>query len=74
MMQNFNVYKGMNPSVTKNVVAFIGHDEGASARAELRDEANIHWLGRNLAIQNSTHPQIEEARELLETAGARMVL
>ena len=45
-----------------------------SERAKVRDEQDIHWLGRNLAMQNADHPRLDEARELLEGAGARMVV
>jgi hypothetical protein len=38
------------------------------------DEQNINWLGRNLALQNSNHPGIDTARELLEKLGARLVI
>lgn len=43
-------------------------------RAKVRDEQDINWLGRNLALQNGNHPRIDEARELLEDAGARLVM
>ncbi|MBS7671374.1 hypothetical protein [Croceicoccus gelatinilyticus] len=44
------------------------------ARKAVATQADIHWLGRNLAIQNSAHPEIEAAREELERLGARLVL
>lgn len=37
---NFNVYKGMNPTVAKNVVSFMGHDEGNSVPFKLRVKTN----------------------------------
>lgn len=45
-----------------------------AARKSVANQADIHWLGRNLAIQNSEHPAIEAAREELERLGARLVL
>lgn len=33
---NFNVHGGMNPTVAKNVVSFMGHDEGKSVAFKLR--------------------------------------
>lgn len=26
LLQNFNIYAGMNPVISKNVVSFVGHD------------------------------------------------
>ncbi|EKM54227.1 uncharacterized protein PHACADRAFT_196658 [Phanerochaete carnosa HHB-10118-sp] len=37
---NFNVYKGMNPTVAKNVVSFIGHDDEKSVPFKLRVKTN----------------------------------
>lgn len=45
-----------------------------SEKAKAKDIHDIHWLGRNVGLQNSEHPDIEEVRELLNEAGARMVM
>lgn len=37
-------------------------------------DRDIQWLGRNVAIQNSSHPNIEDVRTLLRDLGARVVL
>lgn len=34
-------------------------------RVDLRDEANIRWLGRNLVIRNQGHPNLDRALDLL---------
>lgn len=36
MPQNFNIYKAMDPSVAKNVVSFMGHDDGTSVPYKIR--------------------------------------
>ncbi|KAJ3558016.1 hypothetical protein NM688_g1152 [Phlebia brevispora] len=33
---NFNIYKSMDPSVSKNTVSFIGHEEGVTVPYRLR--------------------------------------
>ena len=43
-------------------------------KAEASDPASIQWLGRNLGLRNASHPDMEEARGILEKAGARMVV
>lgn len=43
-------------------------------RAKIRDHGDIHWLGRNVGVNNAFHPRIEEVRNLLRKAGARMVM
>lgn len=35
---------------------------------------DIQWLGRNLAMRNSAHPDLDRARELLRASGAILVL
>lgn len=38
-LQNFNIYKGLTPSVAAKIVTFIGHDEnGASVSYRLRTQ------------------------------------
>jgi len=37
-------------------------------------DADIQWLGRNVALRNAGHPDLDEARDLLEKAGARLVM
>jgi len=34
-------------------------------RMDLDKPANVRWLGRNLAINNHTHPLFETAREMV---------
>ena len=36
--------------------------------------ANLAWLGRNMFLRNRHHPDLNEARQLLRDAGARLVL
>lgn len=36
--------------------------------------ADIHWLGRNLALRNAAHPDLDRARELLRVSGANLVM
>ena len=36
LAQNFNVHGGMNPSISKNVVSFMGHEDGASIPFKIR--------------------------------------
>ncbi|WP_298842119.1 hypothetical protein [uncultured Salinicola sp.] len=43
-------------------------------KAKIADERDIQWLGRNLGLRNSDHPDIEEARGILESLGARLVM
>lgn len=45
-----------------------------SEKAKVADDGDIQWLGRNLGLRNSDHPDMEEARSLLEEAGARLVM
>lgn len=54
--------------------AVLARMDVPAARAQLRDDADIHWLGRNLAMNNPEGPDLEEARKHLETLGARMIL
>lgn len=60
---------------TKNALkAVLARMDAPAARKELRDDADIHWLGRNLAMNNPEGPDLEEARKHLKTLGARMIL
>jgi hypothetical protein len=43
-------------------------------RTKIRDDADLHWLGRNVGISNHQHPRMDEVRGLLRQAGARMVI
>lgn len=43
-------------------------------KAKVADDRDVQWLGRNLGLHNSDHPDIEETRSLLEEAGARLVM
>lgn len=45
-----------------------------SARAQIRDDNDVHWLGRNVALNNPDHKHLERVRKLLKTLGARMVM
>ncbi|KAI0930184.1 hypothetical protein AcW1_008939 [Taiwanofungus camphoratus] len=51
---NFNIYTGMNASVSKNTVSFIGHEEGVSTpyriRTKTEEQANAlkHALDREI--------------------------
>lgn len=36
--------------------------------------ADIQWLGRNLAMRNAAHPDLDCGRELLRASGAGLVL
>lgn len=45
-----------------------------SEKAKVADDRDVQWLGRNLGLRNSDHPDMEEARNLLEEAGARLVM
>ena len=45
-----------------------------SARVQIRDESDVHWLGRNVALNNPEHEHLERVRKLLKTLGARMVM
>ena len=45
-----------------------------SARAQVRDENDVHWLGRNVALNNPDHEHLARVRKLLQTLGARMVM
>ena len=43
----------------------------------VRAEANpkdIHWLGRNVALNNASHPKLPRVRQLLTSLGARLVM
>lgn len=44
------------------------------AKAQMQSDTDIHWLGRNLGLNNASHPQIDRARTLLEELGARLVM
>lgn len=35
---------------------------------------DLHWLGRNMALKNSDHPQLAAARKYLERRGGRLIL
>ncbi len=41
-IKNFNVYKDMSPSVSKNTVAFVGREGGAPASYRLRVKTAEH--------------------------------
>lgn len=43
-------------------------------RKKLREIADLNWLGRNLWINNPQSEILEEARDLMEELGARMVM
>lgn len=43
-------------------------------RALVRDDSDVHWLGRNVALNNPDHPFLPEVRRLLKARGARMVM
>lgn len=45
-----------------------------SEKAKVADDRDVQWLGRNLGLRNSDHSNIEEAREILESLGARLVM
>jgi len=40
----------------------------------VQSEADVHWLGRNLALHNSHHLRMDDARKALKRLGARMVM
>lgn len=54
--------------------AVLARLDAPSTRKELRDDSDIHWLGRNLAVNNPEGADLDEARAHLEALGARMVL
>ena len=43
-------------------------------KATATESHDIQWLGRNLGLRNADHPDIEEARQILESLGARLVM
>lgn len=58
----------------ESLKAVLARMDVPTARAEVRDEADIHWLGRNLAMNNPEGADLEGAREHLKALGARMIL
>lgn len=48
--------------------------DAPSERKKVRDDADIHWLGRNLAMSNPPSTELSRARVLLGSLGARLVL
>lgn len=43
-------------------------------RKKIRDDSDLHWLGRNLWINNPQSVLLDEARDLMEAMGARLVM
>ena len=44
------------------------------ARIELKEAADVQWLGRNVALNNTGHADLDAVRELLTRLGARLVM
>ena len=52
----------------------MGTMEVPPQKAQAATDTDIQWLGRNLGLRNAAHPDMEEARDLLEGAGAKLVV
>ena len=48
--QNFNIYKGMAPSVSKNTLSFVGHEAGEAVSYRLRVKTNELAEGLKAAL------------------------
>lgn len=48
--------------------------DAPSERKKLQTDMDIHWLGRNLAMNNPPSDDLTRAKTLLKEVGARMVL
>lgn len=63
----------MNDDDKQRLNALLSTMDVPPARCALEPN-DIRWLGRNIAVRNHAHPQIDEARALLKATGAPMVL
>lgn len=45
-----------------------------SQKKEATDFHDLRWLGRNMGIQNASHPQFQEAAAALEALGVTFVI
>jgi len=43
-------------------------------RKNVGNMSDVRWIGRNMAIRNSGHPNFEQARDLLRQLGAGLVI
>ena len=54
--------------------SLLANLDAPSERKKLENEMDIHWLGRNLAVNNPPSEELQQAKILLKELGARMVL
>ena len=43
-------------------------------RKNVGNMADVRWIGRNMGIRNSSHPNFDQARGLLRQLGAGLVI
>lgn len=61
----------LDQTLLRNLIADMDLPHQRKSPVNIQD---LHWLGRNMALKNSGHPQLDAARNELERLGARLVL
>ena len=56
----------MNMQNDSELIAILHSMDVPNKRKNISEASNISWLLRNIAIRNSSHPQFEEAIEMLK--------